>query len=112
MPAEIVTCVYKVKPGKDVELRALLARHGPALAASGLITAHPRTLFQAQGGFYVEIFEWKDGETSAHAAHSHPAIGPIWQAMDLVCHFSCLAELAESTKPFPHFARLALPGCP
>ena len=108
MPAEIVTCVYKVKPGKDAEMRALLKSHRPALQAAGLITAHPHTLLQAAGGMYVEIFEWKDGEASAHAAHGHPVIGPIWTAMDAVCDFACLAELQESTKRFPHFPSVRL----
>jgi hypothetical protein len=106
MPAEIVTAVYKAKPGKEAELRDLLARHGKALAGSGLTTARPRIVAKAQGGFYLEIFEWKDGAASAHAAHAHPDIGGIWQAMDLVCDFACLAELKESTRPFPHFAPL------
>lgn len=107
MPAEIVTAVYKAKPGKDAELRALLARHGKALTASGLVTPRPRILAKAQGDFYLEIFEWKDGAASAHAAHGHPDIGGIWQAMDLVCDFCCLAELKESTQRFPHFTPLA-----
>jgi hypothetical protein len=103
MPAEVVTAVYKVKPGKDAELRALLKRHLTALRGSGLVTARPRVVLKAQGGFYVEIFEWKDGGASAHAAHAHPEVGGVWQAMEPVCDFSCLAELLESTKHFPHF---------
>ena len=60
-------------------------------------------MLKAEGGIYVEIFEWKDGAASAHAAHGHPDVGAVWQAMDLVCDFTCLAELKESTKTFPHF---------
>lgn len=103
MPAAIVTVVYKVKPGQDVALRDLLKRHIVALRASGLITARARLLLKAQGGFYVEIFEWKDGEASAQAAHAHPDVGGIWHSMGMVCDFACLAELREATQPFPHF---------
>lgn len=103
MPAEIVTAVYRVKPGQDAAMRDLLKRHSVALRGSGLITARPRVVLKAQGGFYVEIFEWKDGAASAHAAHAHPDVGGVWQAMELVCDFACLAELRESTQPFPHF---------
>jgi hypothetical protein len=107
MPAEIVTCVYKAKPGKEPELRDLLERHGKALTASGLTTARPRIVAKAQNGCFLEIFEWKDGAASAHAAHGHPDIGGIWQAMELVADFCCLAELKESTRPFAHFAPLS-----
>ena len=103
MPAEIVTAVYKCKPGKESELRDLLRRHGTALRASGLVTARPRLVLKAEGGIYVEIFEWKDGAASANVAHGHPDVGGVWQAMDLVCDFTCLAELRESTRTFPHF---------
>lgn len=104
MPAEIVTAVYKPKPGKEQELRGLLKRHIVALRSSGLITGRPRLLLRAPDGMHVEIFEWKDGAASAHAAHAHPDVGGVWQALELVCDFSCLAELRESTKNFPHFA--------
>lgn len=104
MPAEVVTAVYRPKPGKEPELRELLRRHGVALRGSGLITARPRTVLRSSTGLYVEIFEWRDGAASAHAAHGHPDVGGVWQAMELVCDFACLAELQESTRPFPHFA--------
>jgi hypothetical protein len=104
MPAEIVTAVYKTKPGKEPEMRELLKKHLVALRKSGLITARPRTLLRAKNATYVEIFEWKDGAASAHAAHGHPDIGGVWESMALVCDFTCLAELTESTARFPHFA--------
>lgn len=103
MPAEIVTAVYKSKPGKEPELRELLRRHLGALRGSGLITPRPRLLLRAEGGIYVEVFEWKDGGASAAAAHDHPDVAGVWQALGLVCDFSCLAELRESTRTFPHF---------
>lgn len=103
MPAEVVTAVYRPKPGREAELRELLRRHIVALRASGLITSRPRLVLRAPDGHYLEIFEWVDGAASAHAAHAHPDVGGVWQALDLVCQFSCLAELASSTRPFPHF---------
>jgi hypothetical protein len=104
MPAEIVTAVYKTKPGKEPEMRELLRRHLTALRSSGLVTARPRVLLRSKNAIYVEIFEWKDGEASAHAAHGHPEIGGVWESMALVCDFACLAELPEATARFPHFA--------
>lgn len=104
MPAEVVTALYRPKPGKEPELRELLRRHVVALRGSGLITSRPRTLLRAQNGIYLELFEGKDGGASAHAAHAHPDVGGVWQAMGLVCDFVCLAELLESTQPFAHFA--------
>jgi hypothetical protein len=104
MPAEIVTAVYRTKPGKEPEMRDLLKKHLTALRASGLVTPRPRVLLRSRNAVYVEIFEWKDGAASAHAAHGHPEIGAVWESMGLVCEFTCLAELAESTERFPHFA--------
>jgi hypothetical protein len=106
MPAEIVTAVYKVKAGQDAAMRDLLKRHILALRGSGLVTARPRTVLKAGSGFYIEVFEWKDGGASASAAHSHPVIGGVWKAMESVCDFACLAELSESTAPFPHFTAI------
>jgi hypothetical protein len=103
VPAEIVTAVYKSKPGQEPALRDLLRKHVVALRGSGLVTPRPRVLLRGQNGIYVEIFEWKDGAASADAAHGHPDIGGVWKAMGTVCDFTCLAELKESTQQFAHF---------
>lgn len=103
MPAEIVTAVYKAKSGQEPALRELLKRHVVALRGSGLVTERPRVLLRGKDGIYVEIFEWKDGAASAHAAHGHPDVGGVWAAMESACDFTCLAELRESTQTFPHF---------
>ena len=97
----VVMAMYRPRPGKDAELRAIIARHVPRLREVGLATSRPVALLQAADGTYVEIFEWAPG--GAQAAHTHPAVGEIWGAMAAVADFVRLADLAESQRPFPHF---------
>jgi hypothetical protein len=103
MTGEIVIAVYRAREGREAELEGLLARHLPTLRARGLVTERPGLLMRSRrDGTYLEVFEWKDGR-AAHAAHGDPVVGPLWEAMGKVCDFLPLAELRESTQPFPHF---------
>ena len=98
----IVMALYKPKKDGAEALRALVAKHEPALRSEGLVTARPFVVAEAEDGTFIEVFEWV-AEASAHAAHTSPVVGPIWEAMEQVATFVPLAELQESTKPFPHF---------
>src|SRR5262245_12980536 len=102
MSAQIVFAMYRPNRGKDTELRALIARHVPALRKFGLVTKRDPLLLQAQDGSYIEIFEWISGEASRHA-HEHPEIAEIWEQMGVVGSFGTLRDLAEADREFPHF---------
>jgi hypothetical protein len=97
----VVLAMYRPKAGREEELRALVARHVPTLREVGLATERPVLLLQASDGTYVEVFEWFPG--GAEAAHSHPRVAELWNAMGEVADFASLAELPEAGRPFPHF---------
>jgi len=103
MPSEVVLAVYRPKPGKEDALKAQVAAHWPALKQSGLVTDREPILLQSKDGSWIEIFEWKDGGASAAAAHEHPIIGPLWNAMMENCDFIPPSALPECAQPFPHF---------
>ena len=103
---EIVTAVYRPKPGKAGELRALVDQHLPALREAELVTDRPTLLLGSKDGMLVEVFEWKSAE-AAQQAHENEAVGRIWEAMEDVALFMTLADLPEATRRFPHFEPLA-----
>ena len=104
MSGEVVIALYRPHAGKDAEFRGLLAQHGSALRAEGLITSRPTLVLKARDGTYLEIFEW----VSVEAAHATPAIGRLWAAMERVADFVSLDALEESHRPFTHFEAVTL----
>ena len=106
MGHEIVQAVYRAKAGKQEALEALVAQHEPALREAGLVTDRPfARMRSAVDGTIVEVFEWSSRQAACDA-HAHETIGPLWEAMAAVADFLTLADLAEATKPFPHFQPL------
>jgi hypothetical protein len=102
MSTQIVFAMYRPNAGKDAELRALLARHVPALRRLGLITRRDPLLVRSRDGSYIEIFEWVSDE-AARSAHEHPEIAEIWEQLGVVGSFGKLRDLPEAEKEFPHF---------
>ena len=103
MPGEIVTALYRPRPGKEGALRALLKRHVATLRAEGLATRRPVVLMRSRADrTYVEVFEWATAE-SAGEAHVNPRVAEIWKGMGEVCDMLTLADLKEATERFPHF---------
>ena len=99
---EVVFCLYKAVAGKESELEKLIDRHVPVLRELELITARPRLTLKSQDGTYVEVIEWVD-VNAAEAAHEHPAVAQVWEAMEGVSQFRKLADLGEAGKAFSHF---------
>lgn len=105
---QTVICRYRVKPGRERELEALLARHWPTLHAAGLVTDEPAVVYRAiasEGdrhaapGTYVEVFSWRDAAAPG-LAHELPAVMAVWEPMGAACE----------AMDFPHFERLDLSG--
>ena len=107
MSAQIVFAMYRPNAGRDTELRALIARHLPALRKLGLVTKRDPLLIRAADGSYIEIFEWISNE-AARRAHEHPEIAEIWEQMGIVGSFGKLRDLSEAEREFPHFEPIAL----
>lgn len=102
MGPEIVIALYRPKKGKATLLEPLVAQHQPLLRKAGLITERTPVLARSSDGTWLEIFEWKSAAAAA-AAHVHPEVGALWEAMATVAEFPPLADLPESTRRFPHF---------
>jgi hypothetical protein len=87
---------YRAKPGKEQALLALVKRHWPTLKKQGLVTATPAKIWQASykkgGTAFVELFEWKDGNSS-DVAHQTPEVMAVWEPMGAVMDGMEIAEV-------------------
>ncbi len=97
-------CQYRVKPGKEAEMEALLAKHWPALHAAGLVDDTPAVVYRGlpdphhgAARCYVEMFSWKTSD-GPQLAHQNPEVMAVWGPMGEIC------EHME----FPSYERLDL----
>jgi len=104
---EMVIALYRPHPGKDAELRELIRQHLPTLRTLELATDRPAVLMRAKDGTYLEVFEWRTGE-SAGLAHQHPLVAKIWEAMGKIADFPALEALEEAKQRFSHFEPIGL----
>ena len=101
-------CRFKVKPGKQAEMEALLARHWPALHKAGLVTDRKPQIYRGlpsakpggqhgAEGVYIEMFEWRD-PSAIDTAHQLPAVMAVWEPMGAICEemdfpeFECIEQ--------------------
>ena len=76
---------YRPKPGTEEQLLALIKKHGPALASTGLIAGGLPIIYRAtdkRSGdkFFIETFAWRD-ENAPEAAHQMPEVMAVWEPM-------------------------------
>lgn len=105
-----VTVISKfvVKPGKEAEMRALLAQHWPTLHRLGMTTDEPALTYEgvpapeekeeahgASTGVFVEIFSWKNAK-QVEIAHQSPEVMAVWEPMGALC----------THMEFPHFTKV------
>jgi hypothetical protein len=107
MKPEVVFALYRPRPGKDADLRRLIAEHLPVLRRLELVTDRPALLVRAKDGTYVEVFEWRTSE-SATLAHQHPEVAKVWEAMGEIADFPALESLAEAKERFSHFEPVSI----
>ena len=107
MSAEIVFAAYRPHEGREEEFLSLLKGHVPTLRRLELATGRAPIVAKAKDGTIIEIFEWASAE-AAPAAHEHPEVGRIWEAMGAVSEFTTIGSLEEVGKPFPHFTPVDL----
>ena len=107
MKPELVIALYRPHPGKDTELRKLIAQHLPVLRRLELVTDRAAIVMKAKDGTYIEIFEWRTAE-SADLAHQLPEVAQVWEAMGKIADFPKIAELEEIQEHFPHFQPVQL----
>jgi hypothetical protein len=80
---------YRVKAGAEADFEELLRQHQTTLRSLELITDRPVQTFvgdekEAEGPYFVEIFEWA-GESAIATAHTHPQVSAHWEAMGALC---------------------------
>jgi hypothetical protein len=102
MSPKMFFALYRPHPGKDAELRQLIAEHVPTLRRLELITDREAVLVKAKDGTYLEICEWRTSNSSTQA-HEHPEIAKIWEAMGKIADFPALEGLQEAKQRFPNF---------
>lgn len=101
----VVIVAYRPKPGREEELRALLAEHLALVRARGLVSeSFGSVLLRSEDGALVEIFEWASQE-AIDEAHHDEAVLDLWNRFDEVCHYEPLAKLPACQAPFAHFDR-------
>jgi hypothetical protein len=88
---------YHPKKRKEKELLPLLRKHWPTLNRLGLVTGQKPLIWRAtehrtNRSYYVELFQWKDGSSSA-VAHQSPEVMAVWERMGPVLEDLVLAEV-------------------
>ena len=102
MTAQLTIALYRPNPGQDGPLRDLIARHVPTLRRLELITDRDAILARSVNGTYMEIFEWRS-PAAKDAAHQHPDVAAVWEAMAEIAELLPLGSLEEAQIPFANF---------
>jgi len=88
---------YHPKPRKEKELLPLIRKHWPTLNRLGLVTRKRPLIWRATDhrsnrSYFVELFQWKDGKSSA-VAHQSPEVMAVWERMGPILKDLMLAEV-------------------
>ena len=105
MMGRFVIAAFKPKPGRDVDLVAVVEKHWRLLAAENLVTNRPRYAMRATDGTIIEVFEWSSPE-AIELAHRTPSVQTLWTECEAVCDYVPLSSLPESLHPFSEFQPL------
>lgn len=106
-PGRFVICVFRPKPGKEDDLRAVLRDHLPTLRAEGLVTERDPYVMKSKDGAYIEVFEWKS-DAAVREAHSNPRVGALWKRFEAACTYETLGSLEQVGDMFPNFDAVTL----
>jgi hypothetical protein len=76
---------YQVKSGRVDEFLDIIDRHWVTLREIELVTDRDVEVYlgpdrETGGPVVIEIFEWVDEDASG-AAHTHPLVSEVWEAM-------------------------------
>lgn len=105
---ETVFCYFRVRPGDEEKLCGMLREHDAVLRRLGLITDEPTRVYRGEDEpdgrpFIVKLFEWRGAE-ALDAAHNHPEVQVLWEAMEPLCE----PRDGRPNMEFPHVAPVAL----
>jgi hypothetical protein len=98
---------FRPHPGKDEELKRVLASRLPLLRRLGLSTDRTNITMRATDGTLVDVSEWVD-DSAIDRAHHTPEVLELWQRFDACCSYIKLGTLAESHQDFATFDAIAV----
>ena len=103
----IVLCQFRVAKDREDELIQLCRDHDALLRKLDLITDTPVHLWVGADNldrtFAFMTFTWKSA-AALDAAHNHPEVQKIWEAMEPCCE----ARDGRPSMEFPHAREIAL----
>ncbi len=102
----VIAC-YRPLPGKEEELRLLMAEHLPILRSQGLATDRESIVMRAANGTIVEVFEWASAQ-AIKDAHTNDAVMEMWQRYAEVCTYEVVGNLKEAREMFACFEPLMI----
>lgn len=102
---KISIAAFKPAPGKEPELRRVIADRLPLLRRHGLATDRPDILCRAADGTLISISEWA-GDEAIDRAHRTPEVLALWTRFSACCEFVRLDALDESRELFATFTAI------
>lgn len=101
----ISVAAYRAKPGKEDELRQVIADRLPLLRRLGLATDREPILMRSRDGVFIQISEWASHE-AIEKAHETPEVLELWERFTACADFVKLESLAETHEDFTTFDAL------
>lgn len=102
----ISVAAFRAHPGKEPELRRVIADRLPLLRGLGLATERPEILMRSAGGpegpVLVSVSEWVDQE-AIDRAHGLPEVHALWARFAACCDWVRLETLPECGEDFATF---------
>jgi hypothetical protein len=98
---------FRPLPGKDDELKRVLASRLPLLRRLGMATDRANITMRATDGTLIDVSEWTD-DAAIERAHTTPEVLGLWRQFDTCCTYVKLDTLAESHQDFATFDAVTL----
>ncbi|TVS07948.1 MAG: hypothetical protein EA423_02780 [Phycisphaerales bacterium] len=98
----ISMAVYRPRPGREEELRALIRERPPIMRRLGYLTEREHLVLKAADGTLFELSEWVSRE-AIDRAHGDPEVLAMWAKFDEVCEYLAPAAVEGMDAPFPTF---------
>ena len=105
---KIVIAAFKPKPGKDDELKKVMADRLPLLRGLGLATDRINITMRAQDGTIIDVSEWTDND-AIRRAHETPEVLDLWKRFEACSEYVKLESLEEIHQDFATFEAVTLP---
>lgn len=99
---KISIAVYRAKPGKDEELKQLIADRMPFMRKLGLVTDRPNITMRARNGEFIDVSEWVD-DAAIKRAHETPEVLEMWARFEAYADYLKLDSLEEAHEEFGGF---------